>query len=204
MTKGRSLGDWLGTAVSRHTRRSLDPRTRRVVQAVLYEGIAVAVIGPALGCVFDEPIESSVGLAVFMSTVALAWNFVFNGWFERWEASQPVRSRSWPRRMAHGLGFEGGLVVMLVPVMAWWLNTSLVHAFVADLGILAFFFAYAVGFTWAFDRVFGLPRSAGPAFAVQACFAVDAAGEVEALDPGRARQGSGEPGARSSAPARGR
>jgi uncharacterized membrane protein len=60
----------------------------------------------------------------------------------------------------HGLGFEGGLVVMLVPVMAYWLKTSLLSAFVADLGILAFFFVYAVVFTWGFDRVFGLPRSA--------------------------------------------
>ncbi len=95
-----------------------------------------------------------------MSTVALAWNYVFNGWFERWEARQPVKGRSLARRLAHGLGFEGGLVVMLVPVMAWWLNTSLLNAFVADLGVLAFFFVYAVGFTWAFDRVFGLPQSA--------------------------------------------
>ena len=28
------------------------------------------------------------------------------------------------------------------------------------LGLLAFFFVYAVAFTWAFDRVFGLPASA--------------------------------------------
>jgi uncharacterized membrane protein len=46
--------------------------------------------------------------------------------------------------------------------MAWWLNTSLLSALVADLGILAFFFVYAVAFTWAFDRLFGLPQSASP------------------------------------------
>jgi uncharacterized membrane protein len=138
----------------------MPPRTRRVLQAVLYEAIAVAAIGPALGLIFAEPMASTLGLAVFMSTVALAWNYVFNGWFERWEARQAVKGRSWRRRLAHGLGFEGGLVVMLVPVMAWWLNTSLLNAFVADLGILAFFFVYAVAFTWAFDRVFGLPESA--------------------------------------------
>ena len=32
--------------------------------------------------------------------------------------------------------------------------------FRADLGLLAFFFFYAIAFTWAFDRVFGLPASA--------------------------------------------
>jgi uncharacterized membrane protein len=49
---------------------------------------------------------------------------------------------------------------MLVPVMAYWLETTLLNAFLADLGILAFFFVYAIAFTWAFDRVFGLPQSA--------------------------------------------
>jgi uncharacterized membrane protein len=44
--------------------------------------------------------------------------------------------------------------------MAYWLEISPAAAFVANLGLLAFFFFYAIGFTWAFDRVFGLPQSA--------------------------------------------
>lgn len=95
-----------------------------------------------------------------MSSVALVWSYMFNSWFERWEARQPTKGRSLWRRLIHGLGFEGGLVVTLVPVMAWWLNTSLLNAFVTDLGVMAFFFVYAVGCTWTFDRVFGLPESA--------------------------------------------
>lgn len=138
----------------------MNPCKRRIVQAVLYETIAVAAVGPALGLLFGEPMGSALALALLMSTIALAWNYVFNGWFERWEARQAIKGRSWARRLMHGLGFEGGLVVMLVPVMAYWLDTSLLEAFVADLGVLAFFFVYAVVFTWAFDRVFGLPESA--------------------------------------------
>lgn len=138
----------------------MSPRSRRVLQAVLYEAIAVAVIGPALAVVFSEPVESTLALSVLMSTVALGWNYLFNGWFEKWEARQADRTRTLWRRLAHGLGFEGGLVVMLVPVMAWWLDTSLIHAFLADVGVLIFFFAYAVVFTWAFDRIVGLPTSA--------------------------------------------
>jgi uncharacterized membrane protein len=138
----------------------MSPITRRVLQALLYEAIAVAVVGPAIGVIFAEPVSSTFALAVLMSSVALGWNCVFNFFFERWEARQPVRGRSLWRRMAHGAGFEGGLAVMLVPIMAHWLNTTLLNAFIADLGMLAFFFVYAVTFTWAFDRVFGLPQSA--------------------------------------------
>lgn len=64
------------------------------------------------------------------------------------------------RRLAHGTGFEGGLTVLLVPVMAYWLETTFLAAFFANLSLLAFFFVYAIGYTWAFDKVFGLPQSA--------------------------------------------
>jgi uncharacterized membrane protein len=73
-----------------------------------------------------------------------------------------VKGRSFARRLAHGSGFEAGLTVILVPVMAAWLQVSLLTAFLANLGLLAFFFFYAIGFTWLFDKVFGLPRSALP------------------------------------------
>jgi len=140
----------------------MHPKTRRVFQAVLYEALAVAFVGPVLGLLFLQPLWSALGLAVCMSLVALAWNYVFIGWFEAWEARQAVRGRSLQRRLAHGLGFEGGLLVILVPMMAWWMDTTLWVALVADLGILGFFFVYAVAFTWTFDRIFGLPQSASP------------------------------------------
>lgn len=138
----------------------MTPRTRRVLQAVLYEVGAIAFVGPVLGWVFDEPATSTVALAVVLSAIALCWNYVFNALFERWERRQAVKGRSFARRLAHGTGFEGGLTLMLVPVMALWLDTTLLAAFLANLGLLAFFFAYAVGYTWAFDKVFGLPQSA--------------------------------------------
>ena len=138
----------------------MSPITRRVFQAVLYEAFAIAVVGPALSFAFDEPQTSTFGLAVVLSTIALSWNYAFNWIFERWESRQIVRGRSFGRRLAHGAGFEGGLVVILIPVMSLWLNISPAAAFVANLALLVFFFVYAIAFTWAFDRVFGLPASA--------------------------------------------
>ena len=138
----------------------MSPRTRRVLQAILYEVFAIAFVGPVLSFAFDKPATSTLGLAFVLSSIALAWNYVFNAMFERWEARQSVRGRSFLRRLAHGAGFEGGLVVLLVPVMAFWLEISFFNAFLANLGLLAFFFVYAIAFTWAFDRVFGLPESA--------------------------------------------
>jgi uncharacterized membrane protein len=115
-----------------------------------------------LSLAFTKPVTSTFGLAVVLSAVALTWSYIFNGLFERWESGQAVRGRSLARRLAHGVGFEGGLTVLLIPVMSLWLDISPLEAFLANLGLLAFFFVYAIGFTWAFDRVFGLPASARP------------------------------------------
>lgn len=139
---------------------ALSPRRRRVLQAVLYETIAVAVVAPVLTLVFNEPPLSSMLLTLTMSAIATAWNFGFNAVFERWEAHQAVKGRSWRRRVAHGVGFELGLSLLLIPLMALWMGISLWQALVADAGLLLFFLCYTVVFTWAFDRVFGLPQSA--------------------------------------------
>ena len=138
----------------------MTPLQRRVLQALLYEGIAVAVVAPTLAWVFDSPPLSALALTLATSAVALAWNYVYNTLFERWESRQAVRGRSAARRLAHSAGFELGLVVLLVPLIAWWLDVTLWQALLADLGLMAFFFFYTMAFTWAFDRVFGLPASA--------------------------------------------
>ena len=139
---------------------AMSPVNRRVLQAILYEVFAIAFVGPVLSIAFDKPPASTLALAVVLSSIALGWNYLFNAIFERWEARQARRGRSLARRLAHGIGFEGGLALILVPVMALWLAISPMKAFVANLGLLAFFFFYAIAFTWTFDKVFGLPESA--------------------------------------------
>jgi uncharacterized membrane protein len=138
----------------------MSPTARRILQAALYEGIAIAVVTPTLMLAFSHPPGSAFVLSAIMSGIALTWNYLFNLVFERWETRQVVKGRSLARRIAHGIGFEGGLAIILMPVMAYWLDVTLWTAFVADLGLLAFFFVYTLTFTWVFDRIFGLPLSA--------------------------------------------
>lgn len=138
----------------------MPPKSRRILQAVLYETLALAFVAPMLSWLFGRSPLSTIALTLTMSGIALAWNWGFNTVFERWEAKQAVKGRNWRRRVAHGLGFESGLALILVPVMALWLDISLWQALLADLGILLFFLVYTMVFTWGFDRVFGLPQSA--------------------------------------------
>ncbi len=133
---------------------------RRVVYISLYEGIAIVVASIGLALMSGQGLGHSGVLAVLASVIAVIWNLVFNSLFERWEARQAVRGRSIARRVAHAIGFEGGLVAFLVPSIAWWLDISLRQALVMDLGLVVFFLVYTFVFNWAFDAVFGLPAAA--------------------------------------------
>jgi len=133
---------------------------RRVVYISLYEGIAIVVASIGLALMSGQGLGHSGVLAVLASVIAVIWNLVFNSLFERWEARQAVRGRSIARRVAHAIGFEGGLVAFLVPTIAWWLDISLWQALVMDLGLVVFFLVYTFVFNWAFDAVFGLPAAA--------------------------------------------
>jgi uncharacterized membrane protein len=133
---------------------------RKIVQALLYEFCAVGFVSPTIAIAFDRSMSYSGVLAVMLSSIAMSWNMLFNALFERWEARQTCRERTLRRRLLHSFGFEGGLAILLIPLMAWWLDISLLTALLTDIGLLAFFFAYAFVFQWCFDRLFGVPDSA--------------------------------------------
>ncbi len=133
---------------------------RKIVYVSLYEGFAIVAATLGLAGMSGQGMQAAGILAVATSAIAVVWNLVFNTLFERWEARQPVRGRSFARRVAHAVGFEGGLTLIFVPLMAWWLDVTWLHALWMDLGLLLFFLVYTFVFNWAFDRVFGLPASA--------------------------------------------
>lgn len=133
---------------------------RRVVYVSLYELIAILVSSLLLALASGQGGGRASVAAVAASAIAIIWNIVFNALFERWEARQTKRGRSVMRRVAHAIGFEGGLVVTLVPMFAWWFGISLWDAFWLEAGLIVFFLVYTFVFNLAFDKVFGLPASA--------------------------------------------
>jgi uncharacterized membrane protein len=133
---------------------------RKVVQAVLYEAIAICFLSPVLALMYDESLGYSGALSVMLSASALLWNMLYNAGFEWWEARQLKRTRTLLRRLLHSLGFEGGLTILLLPLVAWWLEISWLAALATNLGLFVFFFVYALVFQWGFDGVFGVPDSA--------------------------------------------
>ena len=142
---------------------NLQGKRRRLVFVGLYE--LIAIVAATLGFMLftgRDAAHSGV-ISVISSVLAIVWNVTFNHLFERWEARQTVKGRSVRRRAVHAMGFEGGLALMLIPLMAWWFEVSLWQATWMEAGLLLFFLVYTYAFNWAFDHIFGLPASAQPA-----------------------------------------
>ncbi|MHA7599869.1 PACE efflux transporter [Alicycliphilus sp. T452] len=143
------------------TARGLQGPWRRLVFVCLYELIAIIVSSLLFMAIGLEAAASGV-MAVVASALAITWNVTFNHLFEKWEARQGVKGRSVLRRVAHAIGFEGGLALVLIPLMAWWFGVGLWQATLMEAGLLLFFLVYTYVFNWVFDLVFGLPASAQP------------------------------------------
>lgn len=135
---------------------SLQGFKRKVIYVGLYEFIAIIFSALLLQWMTDGN-HHSLGIAIAASAVAIVWNVIFNYGFEFWEARNNYKDRTLARRLLHACGFEGGLLVFLVPLLAWWLSVSWQQALLMDLGLLVFFLVYTFVFNWLFDVVFGLP-----------------------------------------------
>jgi uncharacterized membrane protein len=126
--------------------------TERIFQAVGFELLAILICTPLLAWIMDKPMLEMGVVTVVIAALALAWNVVFNGLFDRVLERFNIVRNTWIR-IVHALLFEGGLVAVGVPLIAWWLNISLWQAFLLDIGVLLFFLPYTYVYHWVYDVV---------------------------------------------------
>ncbi len=138
----------------------MTPARRRMIYVLLFESFGILLAGAFLAAFSSEGVVTSGVVAAVTSLIAMTWNFLFNTAFEAWEARRPVKGRPLSLRIAHAIGFELTLSLLLVPVIAWWMSITLLQALVYDFGLILLFMVYTFLFNLGFDRAFGLPASA--------------------------------------------
>ncbi|HKM96166.1 MAG TPA: multidrug/biocide efflux PACE transporter [Buttiauxella sp.] len=123
----------------------------RIVHAVGFEVIAIAICAPLAAWVLDKPLFQMGALSILLSTVAMVWNLIYNAVFDKFF---PVgQKRRMPLRVAHSVGFEGGFILIGLPIAAWVLDITLLQAFMVEIGFFLFFLPYSVMYNWAFDAL---------------------------------------------------
>ena len=138
----------------------------RIRHAVLFELIGLAIITPATAWLYDKPVLQMGVVGVGAATLATVWTFVFNLGFDH--ALQHVLGHTRKTiglRLMHVVLFVLGLLVMILPPVAWYLDMTLFETFMLDLSIVLFYMVYNFGFNIAYDRLFPISSLVKPQLA---------------------------------------
>lgn len=146
---------------------TLDPRLRRIVYVLVFEVLAIALSTAILAGLSHGPVAEAAPVAVAVSIIAVAWNYLFNSLFETVERRLNLAKRTIGLRVIHSGGFELGLFLFTVPLYMLWYQVGFIEAVTMEAVLLAFFLIYTFAFTWAFDQIFALNHPCKDLAAVQ-------------------------------------
>lgn len=133
----------------------------RIRHTLGFEIIGLIIFVPLASWLFGFDIHSIGLIAVVGSSIATLWNYFYNLLFDhsllklRGDVHKTV-----PIRVLHAFLFEGGLLLLFLPMIAWHLGISLWQAFMMDITMATFYLVYAFVYNWLYDKVF--PISANP------------------------------------------
>ena len=131
----------------------------RIRHALSFEILALLLIVPLGAVVFHMPMHDIGLVSLVSATLATLWNFAYNYGFDAvMRRATGTTLKSAPLRVLHAVLFEGGLLLVLMPFIAWYLQVSLWQAFVMDLSFALFYLVYALVFNWGYDHLFPLPE----------------------------------------------
>jgi len=123
----------------------------RIFQAVMFEIIALAIVIPStvLFAGFEAGKMSIVGIG--LSLFAMCWNYIYNIIFDKLAGHNRLE-RTLITRITHACGFELGMVVITLPVIAWYLNVSWFTAIMLEASFLVFILIYTYVFNVLYDK----------------------------------------------------
>ncbi|MEI8596515.1 PACE efflux transporter [Photobacterium sp. Hal280] len=132
----------------------------RIRHAIGFEAIALILITLVLSQMFGFDMAKIGVLGVIFSVIATFWNYAYNLWFDHAMLKYCGKLQKQTRhRIIHALGFEMSLLVITLPMLAWWLDIGLWQALIMDLGLVVFYLVYAYVYNLAYDKVFPLPET---------------------------------------------
>lgn len=131
----------------------------RIRHALSFEIIGLMLVIPLGALAFGHPMADIGMVSLVSATIATAWNYAYNLGFDH-ALLRLGRSlhKTVPIRVAHAVLFEAGLLLILMPFIAWYLQVSLFAAFVMDAAFAGFYLMYAFCFNWAYDLAFPIPQ----------------------------------------------
>lgn len=132
----------------------------RIRHTLGFETIGLLIFAPLASWVFDYELHLMGVIAIVGSIIATIWNFIYNLGFDhamlKWHGSV---HKTLLIRVFHAFLFEGGLLLLFMPMIAWYLGISLWEAFIMDIAMASFYVVYAFIYNWLYDQIFPIPNS---------------------------------------------
>ena len=132
----------------------------RIRHTLGFEIIGLIIFVPLASWLFGFDIQSIGLIAVAASIIATLWNYFYNLLFDH--SMLKLRGnvhKTVPLRMLHAFLFEGGLLLLFLPIIAWHLGISLWKAFLMDITMATFYLVHAFVYNWIYDNVFPIPAN---------------------------------------------
>lgn len=126
--------------------------SERIFHAFTFEVLAIGISAPLAAWLTGKSVLDMGVLTAVIAAMALAWNMIYNWGFDRLQRQYGF-TRSMKVRAAHAVGFEAGLIFMAVPFVAWWLDVTLWHALVVDIGLVLFYLPYTFLYNLGYDSL---------------------------------------------------
>lgn len=133
----------------------------RLRHALCFELIGVVITSLIASWLLGMTLSHMGAMSIMLATIATLWNYVYNLLVDKLMLRYLGRlDKTWGERVWHAIGFEGGLLLVALPLVAWWLSISLWQALILDLGFVFFYLVYAFVYNLAYDKVFPVPALA--------------------------------------------
>lgn len=131
----------------------------RVRHALCFEIIGLLLVVPLGALAFSKPLGDIGVVGLVGATLATFWNYFYNLGFDHFHKRMTGTTlKSLRMRILHSVLFEAGLLIVLLPFIAWYLQISLLEALIMDAAFALFYLVYAYIFNLAYDRIFPLPE----------------------------------------------
>ena len=146
-----------------HKETKLRTPLDRARQVLFFELGGLVLITPPFVWLSGVSVMDSLGLLAIIALIAALWNALYNtsfDWVEGRLTGRTADHRAYALRIAHALGFEGGLVLVSLPIVMVWTGMGWLEALLADVGLAIAYALYAFVFNIGYDRVFPIDASA--------------------------------------------
>lgn len=137
----------------------------RTIQDRIHHTLGFKVIGllifiPLASWLFGYNIQPMATIVIVGSFIATMLNFSYNLLFDHalLKLSGEVH-KTVPLRVLHALLFEGCLLLLFLPMIAWYLGVTLGEALMIDVTMATFYLVHTFVYNWIYDKVYPIPKA---------------------------------------------